>query len=436
MAAGPVRRQGDRGPGRGPGGRAGGRRHARRLDHARTTRPWRPATATATWCPARRCAGASLADLLLPEEDTPVPAARIKRRAALHRHGRRAVRAAAVVTGADGRYAHGVTAGAHHKEHAEYIGATARARRRAARIAACAARIGELDNAARRAEPAGRRAGGTVWPRFAEALCGAAAHRRDRCGAARARTGRWAAARRAGGGRPGPGKLRPGGRRRHGHRAGTAPRRRRSTRWTPSSWTRSPTPFSRFEATAGQLTGRRREEARQRGVRRGSHAPDATTPLRNNGPPPRPNARLAAGTPRRPPSWTRCAARSARRPARWSPRIEEAEAGITGAERAENAARAAEREAHGCAAAEARERLAAGRQALDVAAAEERARPPVASPRIAARELLDVLKCPPGLAWPAQQADWAGDRACRPPSSPCTRRSSPRPATSPPPRPR
>ena len=51
---------------------------------------------------------------------------------------------AAAVIGADGRYSHGVTAGRHRKEHAEYIGATARARRRAARIAECEARIAEL----------------------------------------------------------------------------------------------------------------------------------------------------------------------------------------------------------------------------------------------------------------------------------------------------
>src|SRR6185312_7184791 len=38
----------------------------------------------------------------------------------------------------------GITAGHHHKEHAEYIGATARARRRAARIAECDAKLASL----------------------------------------------------------------------------------------------------------------------------------------------------------------------------------------------------------------------------------------------------------------------------------------------------
>src|SRR5260370_13158739 len=51
---------------------------------------------------------------------------------------------AAAVIGAAGRYSHGIPAGAHHKEHAEYIGAPARARRRAARIAEREARIAEL----------------------------------------------------------------------------------------------------------------------------------------------------------------------------------------------------------------------------------------------------------------------------------------------------
>jgi hypothetical protein len=49
------------------------------------------------------------------------------------------------VIGADGRYSHGVTAGAHRKDHAEYIGATARARRRAARIAEHEALIAGLE---------------------------------------------------------------------------------------------------------------------------------------------------------------------------------------------------------------------------------------------------------------------------------------------------
>ncbi|MEU1569028.1 TIGR02680 family protein, partial [Streptomyces mirabilis] len=93
--------------------------------------------------------GPSLADLLRPENpgapegDAAIPATRIT-----------AVLRSVAVTGdldtgtpqisADGRYAAGVLVGAHTKEHAEYVGATARARRRAARIAACETLLAEL----------------------------------------------------------------------------------------------------------------------------------------------------------------------------------------------------------------------------------------------------------------------------------------------------
>jgi hypothetical protein len=59
------------------------------------------------------------------------------------------------------------------------------------------------------------------------------------------------------------------------------------------------------------------------------------------------------------------------------------------------------------------ERVAGGRRALGVAVAEEGATAHGLAP-FAARELLDVLNCPPGLAWPAQEADWAGDELPRP----------------------
>lgn len=48
-----------------------------------------------------------------------------------------------------------------------------------------------------------------------------------------------------------------------------------------------------------------------------------------------------------------------------------------------------------------------GREALATAAEEERATARGLAP-FAARELLDVLNCPPGLAWPAHEAEWAG----------------------------
>ena len=65
----------------------------------------------------------------------------------------------AAVIGTDGRYSHGITAGQHRKEHAEYIGATARARRRAARIADCEARIAALSARLAELRPADRGAG-------------------------------------------------------------------------------------------------------------------------------------------------------------------------------------------------------------------------------------------------------------------------------------
>jgi len=87
--------------------------------------------------------------------------------------------------------------------------------------------------------------------------------------------------------------------------------------------------------------------------------------------------------------------------------IEAAERGITAAQSAERAARDAEVEAIKAASAAA-QRVASGGRALEVALAEERATARGLAP-FAARELLNVLKCPPGLAWPAQEADWSGD---------------------------
>jgi hypothetical protein len=88
--------------------------------------------------------GASLADVLEPEDETPVPSSRIVAVLASVALDGELFSATAVI-GADGSYSHGITAGWHRKEHAEYIGATARARRRAARIAECEARIAALD---------------------------------------------------------------------------------------------------------------------------------------------------------------------------------------------------------------------------------------------------------------------------------------------------
>jgi hypothetical protein len=94
--------------------------------------------------PGPSLTGVLVPETLPPEAGTPVPAARVSAvLASISLDGE--LFSAAAVIGADGRYSHGVTAGAHHKEHAEYIGATARARRRAARIAECETRIAELE---------------------------------------------------------------------------------------------------------------------------------------------------------------------------------------------------------------------------------------------------------------------------------------------------
>ncbi|MFD0509147.1 hypothetical protein ACFQ0G_52440 [Streptomyces chiangmaiensis] len=88
--------------------------------------------------------GPSLADLLRPEDGTPIPAARVTavlRSVAVTSHPGSG---SAQIT-LDGRYVAGILVGAHTKEHAEYVGATARERRRAARIAACEALLAELD---------------------------------------------------------------------------------------------------------------------------------------------------------------------------------------------------------------------------------------------------------------------------------------------------
>ena len=84
--------------------------------------------------------------------------------------------------------------------------------------------------------------------------------------------------------------------------------------------------------------------------------------------------------------------------------IEDAAGGLAAAQAEEKTARAAEIDAiRG--AAQAAERVAEDPEALAVAAGEERATARGLAP-FAARELLDVLNCPPGLAWPATEADW------------------------------
>ncbi|MFR9779404.1 TIGR02680 family protein [Micromonospora sp. MS34] len=97
--------------------------------------------------PQRRPSGVTLADVLVAEEQHEVPAERVCGLLA-------SVAladvvdpqdAAAVTVGADGRYAQGVGVGRFVKARCEYIGATARAARRAARLADCDRQRAALD---------------------------------------------------------------------------------------------------------------------------------------------------------------------------------------------------------------------------------------------------------------------------------------------------
>jgi len=350
--------------------------------------------------PGAAVPGASLADVLEPEEETPVPPGRIAALLASIALDGDLFSAAAVI-GADGRYSHGVTAGRHGKQHAEYIGATARARRRAARIAECEARIAELG-----ARLAGldRRAAG-----LADTLAAYAEAR-----AALPATGAIAAAQREHS--RAAGRLR--GARENAEQAQsgfdvsvaactvTERALRRAAienSLDPDDVERVESAARRFESAAGDLAARHREESRQAGV-----AAEASGRL----------DRAAA---------EEKAAAEAERAARLRhteeaaklqalrdavglqaqevlAQIADAEVGLDGAQKEEKEARAAEIDAVR-AAAQAAERVVSGREALAVAADEQRATARGLAP-FAARELLDVLHCPPGLSWPARDADW------------------------------
>ncbi|BCK55388.1 TIGR02680 family protein [Nocardia wallacei] len=105
--------------------------------------------------PAARPAGPTLADVLVVEEDSAVPRQLVADVLASIAFGDiesdPATRAA---VGADGRFRQGVQVGRHTKPHAEFIGATARARRRDLRLAelTTAVESAEQDEAAARAE--------------------------------------------------------------------------------------------------------------------------------------------------------------------------------------------------------------------------------------------------------------------------------------------
>ncbi|MCZ7421080.1 TIGR02680 family protein [Verrucosispora sp. WMMA2044] len=96
--------------------------------------------------PHRRPTGATLADVLTPEEQDDVPAARITEVLTSVALADVTTPAAAPVTiGVDGRYAQGISAGRFAKVSCEYIGATARAARRAARVSECDRLVAVID---------------------------------------------------------------------------------------------------------------------------------------------------------------------------------------------------------------------------------------------------------------------------------------------------
>jgi uncharacterized protein (TIGR02680 family) len=358
--------------------------------------------------PGVQVAGGSLADVLVPEDDTPVPAARVRAVLASVALDGDLFSAAAVI-GADGRYSQGVTAGAHHKDHAEYIGSTARARRRAARIAECEARIAVLGELLADLD---RR-----LSRLADTLSGFVQAR-----AALPRTTAIAAALRTHS--QAVGELRSARAGADGAQAGydesvaactvTERALRRTAADHAIAWDqadRVEAATRRFEAAAASLTARRREHAQQRGVTDGARGrlDQAAEEQRACA-----ETELAARRRHTEEAAKLAALRGAvgKEASEVMAQIEEAERGITAAQSAERAARSAEVEAIKAVSAAA-ERVSSDRRALDIAAEEERATARGLAP-FAARELLDVLKCPPGLAWPAQEADWAGDALPRP----------------------
>ena len=347
--------------------------------------------------------GASLAGVLVPEDETPVPAARVGAvLASISLDGE--LFSAAAVIGADGRYSHGITAGAHHKEQAEYIGATARARRRAARIAEREARIAELEELLAAAD---RTAAGLAETLTAFAQARAALPRTTAIAAAlRAHSQAVGELRSA---RAGADSAQSG----YDESVAACTVTERALRRAaidhaidPDQADQVEAATRRFETAARDLAGRRREETRQRGS-----VADARGRLERAADEERACAETELAARRR---HTEEAAKLAalqgavgKEAREVMTQIEATERAITATQSAEHSARNAEVEAIKAASAAA-ERVSGGRRALDVAMEEERATARGLAP-FASRELLDVLKCPPGLAWPAQEADWAGD---------------------------
>ncbi|MDX2819985.1 TIGR02680 family protein [Streptomyces ipomoeae] len=354
--------------------------------------------------------GPSLADLLRPEiPENPQGEAAIPTAARIT-----AVLRSVAVTGdldagiphigPDGRYAAGVLVGAHTKEHAEYVGATARARRRAARIAACETLLAELSSqsdelartqartdaaleayaAARAALP--RTTGITQALRELDRAAARLRATRDAADASQAAYDESVAACSV---------------------AERALRRTAAEHAIESERVDAVETATRaFEMAVRELAARRREHARQSEAAEAAAdrltaaaedeeaATDAERAARRR------HTEEAAGLE----ALQEAVGAEAQEVMR---QVQETEDGIDALVREAEAARTAQHTAiAGTAAAEARRTAAA--EAGAVAAAEEKDTARGLRP-YAARELLDILRCPPGLAWPAQEADWAGE---------------------------
>jgi uncharacterized protein (TIGR02680 family) len=351
--------------------------------------------------------GRSLADVLVPEEGTSVPRDLITatlRSVALD--GK--LFSSAAVIGADGRYSHGITAGRHRKEHAEYIGATARARRRAARVADCDAKIAALTG---QIAQAGHREAelADILQAFADARRAlpptrqiAEAQREHNRAAGHLRSARHAAEQAQAGFDESVAAVTV---------AERALRRAAAEHaLAPETVDQAEAATRRFESAARDLEARQREHARQAG---------AVTDSRDRLEHAALEERAAAETHRS--AGHRHAEEDARLQAlrdsvgadaqQVLAQVDQAESGLSAAQAEEKATREAEIAAIKSAAAAA-ERVVKGREALAVALAEELGAARGLAP-FAARELLDVLQCPPGLAWPATEEEWAGGETPR-----------------------
>lgn len=160
-----------------------------------------------------------------------------------------------------------------------------------------------------------------------------------------------------------------------------------------------------FETAARELTARRREQARQTEAaqaaadRLTAAAEDEEAALDTERAARRRHTEEAAGLQ----ALQEAVGAEAQEVMR---QVQEAEDGIDALVREAEAARTAQHTTIAdTAAAEARRTAAA--EARSVAAAEEKDTARGLRP-YAARELLDILRCAPGLAWPAQEADWDG----------------------------